>query len=589
MAASWAKLSALPGLSQATVVLRRDDGIDRLVAFLVLESGAVLDRAGLRAALRETLPPYMVPAHFEPMETLPRLTSGKADRKALKIAPLTAAVDTEEQEEPETATEAALLAAAKPLFPGQAIAFDADFFADLGGHSLLAASFLAAVRENPALPSIMLDDIYSLRSLRAIAQRLDERELANPRRQLDLSFTPPPLLRRFFCGLAQLACMPLLLFALTGPWLTIYVAYQVGIEDGSINIGDILMLMGAYMAVTFAISVIGVVGKRIVLWRATPGRYPLWGVYFFRWWLARQLVEFTHLGLMQGTPLAPAVMRLLGAKVGKRVCISGLHAGAIDLLEIGDDVTLGAKISIGNAEVVGNELIIGKVIIGKDAYVGTSCALAHDTIIEQGAELADLTALLPGMRVPAFEHWDGSPGRKVGTVDPAKWPEFAPEPSAPVLALQNLYFSFMVLAMPAISLLPIFPAFYAFDHYDDLLQQIFGLQWYMPFVAWPTAMILMLGTVMLVTAIRWIVLPSAPAGTCSLTSGFYIRKWTVGLAAEVMLESLSSLFSTIYMRSWYRLMGAKIGKDTEIATNFAGRYDTIEIGERCFVADEVTL
>ncbi|OYW96717.1 MAG: peptide synthetase, partial [Bosea sp. 32-68-6] len=33
----------------------------------------------------------------------------------------------------------------------------------------------------------------------------------------------------------------------------------------------------------------------------------------------------------------------------------------------------------------------------------------------------------------------------------------------------------------------------------------------------------------------------------------------------------------------------KIGKDTEIATNFAGRYDTIEIGERCFVADEVTL
>ncbi len=46
---------------------------------------------------------------------------------------------------------------------------------------------------------------------------------------------------------------------------------------------------------------------------------------------------------MQGTPLAPATMRLLGAKVGKRVTISGLHAGALDLMEIGDDVTIARR------------------------------------------------------------------------------------------------------------------------------------------------------------------------------------------------------------------------------------------------------
>lgn len=146
------------------------------------------------------------------------------------------------------------------------------------------------------------------------------------------------------------------------------------------------------------------------------------GVYFFRWWLARQLVEFTHIGLMQGTALAPSTMRLLGAKVGKRVTISGLHAGAIDLLEIGDDVTIGAKTSFGNAEVIGNELVIGRVVLEKDAYVGTSCALGYDTVVKEGAELSDLTALAPGTTVPAFEKWDGSPGRKVGTVDPRPGP-----------------------------------------------------------------------------------------------------------------------------------------------------------------------
>ncbi len=31
--------------------------------------------------------------------------------------------------------------------------------------------------------------------------------------------------------------------------------------------------------------------------------------------------------------------------------------------------------------------------------------------------------------------------------------------------------------MPAISLLPIFPAFYDFDRYDDVFQQLTGFQW----------------------------------------------------------------------------------------------------------------
>jgi non-ribosomal peptide synthetase-like protein len=36
-------------------------------------------------------------------------------------------------------------------------------------------------------------------------------------------------------------------------------------------------------------------------------------------------------------------------------------------------------------------------------------------------------------------------------------------------------------------------------------------------------------------------------------------------------------------------MGARIGKDAEISTNLAGRYDLTAIGEKCFIADEVVL
>ncbi|MGO4677548.1 Pls/PosA family non-ribosomal peptide synthetase [Bosea sp. 2YAB26] len=588
-----ARLCDLPGIAQATVVLRRDDDIDRLVAFVVTDTATAFDRAAVRAALKETLPPYMLPSHFEEMASLPRLTSGKADRKALKAAPLTMAASAEEREEPRSATESALLDAARPLFPGQTIGFEADFFADLGGHSLLAATFLAGVRANPALPSITLEDVYSLRTLRAIAARLDERRQANIGRPpaRDLTFMPPPLRRRLFCGLAQLACMPVLLLALTGPWLTIYVIYELITVDGRVELREILMTMGIYALVTLSVMIAGILGKRLVLWRTTPGRYPLWGVYFFRWWLARQFTGMVHLTLMQGTPLARVAMRLLGARVGKGVFVSGFEAGAIDLVEIGDDVTLGGKLSLANAEVIGNELVIGTITIGKDAYIGTSCAIGHDTVIGEGAELADLTALAAGSRVGAFEHWDGSPGHRTGKVDPASWPQHARQPSVPVRALQTVFFGAMLLVMPALALLPIFPAFFILDRFDGPLQELVGIdyRWVLPVLAWPTAMVLMFATVLLVTAIRWLVMPRSVEGTHAIASGYGLRKWTVGLASDVMLQSLSSLFSTVYMRLWYRMMGAKIGKDTEIATNFGGRFDMIEIGAHCFVADEVVL
>ena len=100
----------------------------------------------------------------------------------------------------------------------------------------------------------------------------------------------------------------------------------------------------------------------------------------------------------------------------------------------------------------------------------------------------------------------------------------------------------------------------------------------------------MLVSVAFIVAFRWIVMPTrVREGAYWVWSGFYLRKWMVALAAEVTLETLSSLFATLYMRGWYQLMGAKIGKDSEISTNLSGRYDIVEIGEKCFIADEVVL
>ncbi|UMY16363.1 amino acid adenylation domain-containing protein [Methylobacterium organophilum] len=585
-----ARIRAQDGINQAAVVLRQDDGVDRLVAFLVPERGAALDLPALRRTLAREMPPYMVPGHFESVETLPRLTSGKVDRKALRIAPLTVAATEGEQEPPENETEAALLAAAHQVFGNQPIGFEADFFADLGGHSLLAARFVGAVREIPALAGITLQDVYAKRTLRSMAQALIERTggVGAQAAIRDLGFVAPPLLRRALCGLAQAVALPFVIALATAQWLGIFVTYLL-LTGGSLGFwAELGVLLLVYIGINFVTACIAVAAKWLILGRTRPGRYPLWGSYYFRWWLTQRLTPLVHIKWLQGSPAITAYLRLLGAKIGPDVLISDIDVGAPDLLSIGRGSSLGGRLVIANAEVVGNELVIGRTTIGEDVAIGSSCVVGANTVIGDHAELADLTTVPAGTEVGTAESWDGSPGRRVGTVNFADLPEPATASPARRAAFTAAY-AFLLAAIPAVGLLPIFPAFYLFDQISDQLSEITDIDYhaYLPLLTWPTAMLMTAGTVLLIAGIRWAVLPRRRAGTYSIWSGFYLRKWLVALASEVTLETLSSLFATVYMRAWYRLMGARMGKGAEISTNLGSRHDLAEVGFKNFIADEV--
>jgi non-ribosomal peptide synthetase-like protein len=579
------RLADEPGVNQAAVVMRTDNEIERLVAFVVAEPGVAVDGAVLRAALRDKLPPYMVPSHFEAVGSLPRMVSGKVDRKMLKAAPLTAPSAAGEQEPPRNATEAALLEAAKRVLGATSLPLEADFFVDLGGHSLLAARFISIVRETPAYAGITLQDVYGARTLRGMAALLDGRGIAETQ---DLSFTPPPFLRRFLCGLAQAIALPVIIGLSTAQWLGIFVTYMLISGEDLPLLGQVFGLLGVYVAITIVTGLIAIALKWIVLGRTKPGVYPLWGVYYFRWWFAARVAGLVHIKWLQGTPVMRAYWRLLGAKVGRDVVISDYEAGAVDLIEIGEGSTFGSKTTFANGEAIGDKLVLGRITIGKDVSAGASVVFGHACVISDHAEIADLTAIAPGITVGKAEIWDGSPGRKVGIVDLETLPAQA-QASPRRRALMTAFYVFMLIVLPPVSLLPIFPAFWLFDQIDDWIATWSEISylWYLPILTWPTAIGLIAFTVLLMAALRWVILPRVTSGSHSIHSGFYARKWTVALATEVTLETLSSLFATIYMRFWYRLMGASIGTGAEISTNLSGRYDLTGIGAGNFIADEV--
>ncbi|MGL4287146.1 MAG: Pls/PosA family non-ribosomal peptide synthetase [Phreatobacter sp.] len=586
-----ARIQALPEIGNAAVVLRNDDGLDQLVAFLVPVAhgaSAGLDAKALRRGLAQSLPAYMVPSRFETVAALPRLASGKVDRKALKALPLALIETADDQDQPRTATEAALLAAATKVFPGQAVPFDADFFTDMGGHSLLAARFIGHVREDARFASITLQDVYGLRQLRAMAAALDQRGAGVSR---DLSFEPVPLLRRFWCGLAQAVTLPVILFLLSAQWLGIFVVFQMLDADELGFAGQVFSLLGVYVAITVITSFIGIAGKWLAIGRMKAGVYPLWGSYYFRWWLASRFTSLIKAKWFQGTPVMAAYMRLMGARIGRDVIISDFDAGSIDLISIGDRVTTGAKTKFANVEIVGNRLIVGTITIGDDAYIGTSSVIGENAVIGEGAEIGDLSAVEPGTHVPAWELWKGSPAAKAGLVDHAALPAQAEATRIQRFSMTALYV-IALLTVPPLGLLPIFPAFWAFDNMDQVISGFTKADTltYLPLLAFPTAILLIVFTMLMLVGMRWIILPRRlTPGVHSVHSSVYFRKWVLGLATEVKLETLSSLFATLYMRTWYHLMGMRIGKGSEISTAINGRYDLVEIGANNFIADEVLL
>ena len=85
-----------------------------------------------------------------------------------------------------------------------------------------------------------------------------------------------------------------------------------------------------------------IVVKWIVIGRVKPGRYPLWGAYFFRWWLTQSIRKIVPTSYLTGTPLLAVYYRLMGARIGANVYLGNDGCQAYDLLSIGDDSCLGA-------------------------------------------------------------------------------------------------------------------------------------------------------------------------------------------------------------------------------------------------------
>nr|WP_295663248.1 Pls/PosA family non-ribosomal peptide synthetase [Polymorphobacter sp.] len=566
-----------PAVAAAVCALHAADGIETLVAYVVARPGATIDTTRIAAALKARLPSYMRPGLYEPLDRLPLLVSGKVDRKALP-APVARAAPTA-IEAPATPLETELQRAWSEIFAPLPVSVTADFFEDLGGHSLRAARAVSRARQLPGLADLSINDLYAAPTIRALATRLAKRGVSAGA-TLTTPFVPVPPLRFALCAIAQTLALPLI-YAFAGlQWLLPYLAYVYWASNGLTRAEAAAAAAGAFIALPPLLLLASIACKWLVLGRTQAGEYPLWGVYYFRWWFVRRVLETVSSQYLAGTPAFASYYRLLGAKVGRDALLLCDFIDTADLATIGDDASLDAGSMLATSAVEGGLLKLGPVVVGARATVGAMAVVGRGASVGDGAMLDGLSALPAGAAIPAGERWSGSPAEPAG----AHVVELPPRASA--VRRHATAFALLVAAglLPIAALIPIAPGLIAMIE-ADWSTEGYSFVFFSPLLA--SAYVILMCALM--AAVKWALLGRVRPGVHAVTSGFYLRFWIVRQLGALALELLHPIYATLFVRPWFRLMGAKVGLRAEISTATSVVHDLVTIGPESFIADGVVL
>ncbi|TWC23391.1 non-ribosomal peptide synthase protein (TIGR01720 family)/amino acid adenylation domain-containing protein [Pseudomonas sp. SJZ085] len=141
------RLAQHPNVREAAVLLRENSvGEAWLVAYWSAHDDT-LGSDGLGEHLRAQLPPYMVPAAFVCLDSLPLNNNGKVDRKTLAARELDWQADAQQSIAPRNPLETAVAAIWAEVLGRDTVGVEDNFFT-LGGHSLLATQIVARLRSH---------------------------------------------------------------------------------------------------------------------------------------------------------------------------------------------------------------------------------------------------------------------------------------------------------------------------------------------------------------------------------------------------------------------------------------------------------
>lgn len=157
--------------------------------------------------------------------------------------------------------------------------------------------------------------------------------------------------------------------------------------------------------------------KRNVVGTYRPRVEPLWSTFVRRTEFVTGLYEAAAvpagIGVLVGTPFLPPVLRWFGVRVGRRTWIATTYVTEFDLVDIGDDASVGRDVSLQTHLFEDRVMKMSVVTVGTGASIGTRAIVLYDAVVGDAVSLGALSLLMKGEHLTAGGQWRGVPAQGV--------------------------------------------------------------------------------------------------------------------------------------------------------------------------------
>ena len=187
-------------VAEAVIVPQKDTADSlALVAFYTSTDGQIPTKE-LRAHLGETLPEYMIPAHFEHLDTMPCTPSGKLDKKSLPKVTIEAGAISDDSAKPETELEIQVAEIWEEVLGVTGIGLNSNFW-EIGGDSLKAMRLIMRMKKEGFI-NFGLKEAFEYQTVSSIVEHMlsSQEDSTEEADIVDLSYRQYPV--------AQVFCLP---------------------------------------------------------------------------------------------------------------------------------------------------------------------------------------------------------------------------------------------------------------------------------------------------------------------------------------------------------------------------------------------
>jgi non-ribosomal peptide synthetase-like protein len=565
-----AALMNLPGVSGGAAAVRRSASGTPLLVGYVASADPSFDFVKARTTLAETLPAALVP-RLVVVDELPTRTSGKVDRDALPWPPPGA---TEEHAPDLGGTTGWLAGLWRQVLAAPVDGPEADFFA-LGGGSLSAAQLVAALRQRH--PQVTVADLYDHPRLGSLAGYLDE--LDPPPQVESRVVAPTPRLTQ---TLQMVLSLPLA--TLTGLQWVLWLALANNVAAALHLVPLAVAVNWWWIAAGFVLFItpVGRMGiaalcARILLGGLEPGTYRRGGTVHLRVWLAERLAEASGAENQAGAPWLVYYARMLGNRVGKGV---DLHSAppVTGMLKLGHRSSIEPEVDLSGHWIDGDRFHVGPITVGNDATIGARTTLLPGAVVGKNADVAPGSGVIG--KVKNGQYWKGSPAVKSGKAR-HPWPDHRPRRAPLWVAIYGVT-SLLLGGLPLVALgVGLAVIGWAIRHAHSLTAALASA------AAWtPVAALAAFVTYAALTVLGVRVL------SLWLREGYHPVRSRVGWqlwATERLMDAARNYMFPVYASLltpwWLRVLGAKVGRETEISTALLiPKFTVVEDG--AFLADD---